>query len=74
MIEPNTIYTHYKGDDYKILFVLKDSTNARDGNDVVVYQSLSKGMTHCRDLEEFIEVIQWPDGESRPRFALKESL
>lgn len=74
MVKENSIYTHYKGDDYEILFVVKDSTNERDGTEMVVYRSITKGIVHCRDLAEFIAEVEWPDGVMRSRFIEKESL
>ncbi len=62
-------YTHYKGGKYLVLFTADDSTNERDGQKTVVYVSLSQMRVYCRNLEEFIESVQWPDGKMRPRFA-----
>ncbi len=65
---PPGIYQHYKGDNYRVLFVADESTNARKGNKVVVYISLKYGTIHCRDLSEFTEIVDWPDGSKKPRF------
>lgn len=62
------LYDHYKGGKYRVLFVAEDSTNDRDGNQVVVYESLTYHVMKCRDLTEFVEPVEWPDGTMRPRF------
>ncbi len=64
----NHIYEHHKGGKYLVLFVADESTNARKGNSVVVYVSLTYGKVKVRDLNEFCEEVKWPDGEMRPRF------
>jgi len=69
-IKQNTIYTHYKGAEYLVLFIADESTNSRAGK-VVVYVSLTYGKVKVRDLEEFIEPVTWSDGVERPRFILK---
>lgn len=63
------VYAHYKGGRYRVLFVAKESTNAREGGRTVVYVSLSNGNIFTRDIGEFAEPIQWPDGTMRPRFS-----
>lgn len=55
-----------------VLFVSDDSTNSRPGNRVVVYVSLTYGKVKSRDLSEFLEVVEWPDGQKRNRFVLAE--
>ena len=65
------IYLHYKGGRYFVLGVADESTNARVGGKVVVYISLTYGKMKTRDLEEFCEVIEWPNGEKKPRFVLE---
>ena len=64
----NQIYDHYKGGKYLVLTVADESTNSRKGNRVVVYVSLTYGKVKCRDAEEFLEIVEWPNGEKRPRF------
>lgn len=44
-------YRHFKGDYYLVLFMAID---AETGRRVVVYQSLSTGIYHTRDEEEFL--------------------
>jgi hypothetical protein len=65
---PPGIYQHYKGDKYRVLFVANDSSNSREGNKLVVYVSLKHGTLNCRDLDEFTEVVDWPDGSRKSRF------
>jgi hypothetical protein len=69
---PNRVYDHYKGGRYLVLSVADDSTNNRAGNRVVVYVSLTYGTIKCRDLVEFIELVEWPDGQKRSRFVIAE--
>ncbi|MEK7063349.1 MAG: DUF1653 domain-containing protein [Patescibacteria group bacterium] len=69
---PNRIYSHYRGGKFLVLFVSDDSTNSRPGNRVVVYVSLTYGKVKSRDLSEFLEVVEWPDGQKRNRFVLAE--
>lgn len=70
-IIPDRVYEHHKGGKYLVLFVADDSTNARPGNKLVVYVSLTYGVIKCRDLSEFTESVEWPDGQTRPRFVLQ---
>ncbi len=67
-IIPGKVYRHHKDDLYTVLHVVDDSTNARAGNKVVVYVSLTYGTIKCRDVKEFTQIIIWPDGKKRPRF------
>jgi hypothetical protein len=57
-----------------VLHVVDESTNARKGNKGVVYVSLTYGAIKHRDLTEFTEEVEWPDGTRRPRFILEEDL
>jgi|CXWL01.1.fsa_nt_gi hypothetical protein len=65
-------YIHYKGGTYTVLSVAKDSTNEREGTAVVVYKSHSNGETYCRDLAEFVQPVEWPDGSTKGRFVPAE--
>jgi len=67
-IPTNCIYEHHKGGKYYVLSVAQETTNARLGAKVVIYVSLTYGILKVRDLSEFIELVEWPDGERRPRF------
>jgi hypothetical protein len=69
---PQRAYRHSKGGRYLVLAVASDSTNAREGNRIVVYVSLTYGTVKARDLAEFVEEVAWPDGVRRPRFVLDE--
>jgi len=64
------IYKHHKGGRYLVLHIVDESTNTLVGKKGVVYVSLTYGLIKHRDLEEFIEIVEWPDGEKRPRFIL----
>lgn len=66
-VEPGP-FVHYEGGRYRVLFVARDSTNAREGNRLVVYVSLTYGTINARDEVEFVEPVEWPDGVWRPRF------
>lgn len=72
-IQSGKTYEHYKGGRYTVLFVTEETTNARKGNSGgVVYVSHTYGKIKHRDLDEFIEEIEWPDDVVRPRFILFE--
>jgi hypothetical protein len=62
------VYRHQKGGFYSVLFTVRDSTNTRPGNHLVIYISLTTGERHARDFGEFVEHVLWPDGVTRPRF------
>jgi hypothetical protein len=66
------VYEHFKDGRYLVLFLADDSTNNRKGNKVVVYVSLTYGVVKTRDISEFLEPVEWPDGVSRPRFVLSD--
>lgn len=73
-VQVGKVYVHYKeGSRYTVLHLVKESTNARAGSTGVVYVSLSTGSIRHRDFDEFVEEVEWPDGERRPRFVLEES-
>jgi hypothetical protein len=65
------VYEHFKGGSYLVLHIVDESTNALVGRKGVVYVSLTHGLVKHRDLEEFIEIVEWPDGQQRPRFVIK---
>lgn len=72
-IQSGKTYKHYKGGLYTALFVAEETTNIRKGGSGgVVYVSRTYGKIKYRDLDEFIEEIEWPDGIRRPRFVLVE--
>lgn len=63
-------YKHYKGALYTLLFVAWDSTNGREGRELAVYVSHATGLVRARELTEFNEIVEWPDGFGRPRFVV----
>lgn len=67
-VEPG-VYRHYKGGFFTVLFDATESTNKRAGTRVVVYVSHTTGRVHTRDAAEFLEVVPWPNGEVKARFA-----
>ena len=67
-IELGKVYKHYKGGRYLVLHLVEESTNARKGSIGVIYVSLTYGTIKHRDLKEFIEEVEWPDGTQNPRF------
>ena len=72
-IQSGKTYKHYKGGLYTVLFVAEETTNERKGsNGGVVYVSHTYGKIKYRDLDEFTEEIEWPDGVKRSRFTLLE--
>ena len=71
-IKVGKVYKHYKGGRYLVLCIAEESTNTRVGTRGVVYISLTYGKIKHRDLAEFVEEVQWPDGIKRPRFILEE--
>ena len=70
-IKLGRVYKHHKGGRYLVLHVIEESTNTRQGAVGVVYVSLTYGKIKHRDLVEFIEEVEWPDGIKRPRFILE---
>jgi hypothetical protein len=73
-IQSGETYKHYKGGLYTVLFVAEETTNARKGNNGgVVYVSHTYGKIKYRDLDEFIEEVEWPDGVKRSRFVIQSS-
>ncbi len=67
-------YRHYKGGTYTLTGVAHESTNARKPAEgkpptlVAQYVGHQSQRAHVRDLEEFVEPVEWPDGVIRPRF------
>src|SRR5262245_21876031 len=62
------IYRHYKGGLYRVLGMIRDSTNATAGRWLVQYVSLTYGEVHARHVDEWLEDVEWPDGEVRSRY------
>lgn len=63
------VYLHYKGGFYQCLGI---GEHTETGERLVVYISLSSEMPgpriRCRPEVMFIEEVQWPSGETKPRF------
>ncbi len=60
------IYKHYKGDLYVALFVARNSEDPSE--ELVIYQSLAKGLLWTRPIGMFFEKIEI-QGKKRSRFA-----
>jgi len=60
------IYDHFKGGVYKVNGLA--SWASGDGELVVHYTSLLHGTDHVRFVEQWCEVVQWPDKKFRSRF------
>lgn len=72
-VQSGKIYKHYKGGLYTVLFVAEETTNARKGGSGgVVYVSHTYGTIKYRDLDEFTEEVEWPDGVKKQRFVPTE--
>lgn len=67
-------YVHYKGGLYSIVAVALNATNATDGTEVVVYKSQKDGAVYVRNKDEFLQLIEWPDGVTRSRFVPADTL
>lgn len=65
------VYRHSKGNLYEVTAIAKDATNGGNaGLPCVVYRSEKTGDVFIRDLDQFVELVTWPDGVVRPRFNL----
>jgi hypothetical protein len=65
------IYRHYKGNNYIVLFIARDSNNQANRQDTVVYMSLDPpyaGSMNTRWLSEFLEDVEVPGVGKMPRF------
>lgn len=73
--EPNRIYRHYKGGQYKVLFI---ANHSETDEDLIVYQSLHYGSYHARPIGMwFDEIISKEDsktGEPVTRFELCDEM
>jgi hypothetical protein len=62
-------YKHYKGNEYEVLYLAKDSETLED---LVVYQALyGEKLIWVRPLKMFVESVEI-DGKQIPRFCLIE--
>ncbi len=67
------LFRHYKGGLYVEFARAMESTNARQGREVVIYYSLGKQAWHTRDAAEFDDMVDPGDsGGLVQRFALLE--
>lgn len=64
------IYAHYNGGRYTVLSVGTEMTNGApfEGRVLVAYLSFTYDGLKFRELSEFTEPVEWPDGVVRPRF------
>lgn len=67
VVQPGVYLHHKKGSYYTVILTANQSTNGRTGK-VVIYVSHTTGEVCARELDEFVEVIEWPDGRKLPRF------
>lgn len=72
-------YRHFKGKDYYVVDVVKDTTNSGEGKYKVLYRALydaenddvSFGDFFCRDIDEFfsgVDFNKYPDATQDERF------
>jgi hypothetical protein len=63
-------YRHKSGDLYVVEGTVINCTNSETDKVYVLYWSLKHGPNKkfVRDIEEFQEVVRWPDNRIRPRF------
>lgn len=70
MIAPGS-YRHYKGGLYTVLGLVLNTTHSAGDSPMVLY--VSEAGKFVRDLAEFTEEIEWPDGVRRPRWVHEEA-
>jgi hypothetical protein len=58
-------YLHFKGGKYRVLF---EGFHADNKEPVVIYVSMIYGTVWVRNLSEWNEEVEWPDGTMKPRF------
>jgi hypothetical protein len=63
---PLGIYDHFKGGVYLITGYSRWASG--NGEPVIEYLSMLFGTKHTRLLDQWIEVVKWPDGRYRSRF------
>jgi len=66
------IYHHFKGNDYKVVFIGKNSETMED---VVIYQSLTDGKVWVRPYDMFnslVDTTKYPEIKQKYRFELKK--
>lgn len=52
-----SLFLHFKGGKYRLLYIAEDCTNYRANQPVVVYISLTTGEVYTRTLEEWNERV-----------------
>jgi hypothetical protein len=60
-------YTHFKGGNYLCYGEAKLLQGPKE--EVAVVYSSESGTIYVRPLREWVEIVKWPDGKYRPRFA-----
>lgn len=60
-------YTHFKGETYLCYGEARLLQGPRE--EIAVVYSNKKGDVFVRPLREWVEIVKWPDGRYRPRFA-----
>lgn len=66
------VYHHFKGNDYKVLYIATDSETQEK---VVVYESLYDNKVWVRPYEMFnslVDTFKYPDIKQKYRFELKK--
>ncbi len=65
----NSIYKHFKGHTYKLIYIARDSENIKD---LIVYQDVNNlDKVWVRDLDEFNSLVdkeKYPDIKQKYRF------
>lgn len=68
IVEPNTIYQHFKGRLYRVIGGALDA-ESEDLTPRVIYRPIEGGPTYSRTKANFLEVVDRPDfNYSGPRF------
>lgn len=62
------VWDHFKGGIY---LVERTARSADTDEPVVVYLSLVHGTWHVRRLDQWFEIVTWPDGRARGRFVYR---
>lgn len=66
---PPGLWRHYKNVLYRVIGVANDSTNGNsEGRLMVIYISDAEHGLRVRDLNQFLEMVELPDGRKCPRF------
>ncbi len=62
------VYRHFKGGRY---YAQKLALHSETEDLHVVYHSVETGKVFVRPLALWVEEVEWPDGQRRPRFVLE---